>query len=125
MPHGDFTGNQKQKLAQQYAREQQLRANSLSMVSSIVDDESKQEIILFPDKLNDLASYVEETDPETGEVKNPLDPAWDPMRFRSSDTVEDVTYGNDGIIFQLDAGREYIAPRCVVEHLDSQDLVWH
>jgi hypothetical protein len=57
------------------------------------------------------------------EVDTP-DPAYQPVKFRASEDVDQVTVGQ-GREFNLMAGRIYKAPRWVVVHLDDKGLVYH
>lgn len=127
MAHGDYTGRLKQQLATEYAEQQQLAAHSKSMVTTTVQENKNEVVDLFIDKdyenLHTKRQVADNGELEVVEV-DVEDPQFKPVRFRASDDVDQVTVGQ-GREFNLKAGRNYQAPRWVVEHLDSIGLVWH
>lgn len=151
MAHGDYTGNQKSKLATQFALEQQAAARRLSMIDQAVEEASQETIDLIPGGYSDFEEYQvakneekrayqdkmrelypsrypkpSEDEIEIEEIDLDADDENAPYLFRASDTVEGVSLGNGGeSIFDLKAGQSYRAPKWCVEHLNEKDLVWH
>ena len=124
MAHGDFTGKNKARLAQQFAEQQALAAQSKTLVTQVVQEGSDNVIDLFCDK--DYENLVQLKQGENGEVTevDVEDPKFKAVKFRASEDLDQITVGQ-GREFNLKAGRTYKAPRWVVEHLDAQGLVYH
>jgi hypothetical protein len=125
MAHGDYTGQSKARLAQQYAEEQHLAAQSKTLVTQVVQENYNETVSLFCDKDYENLQPREPAEGEEGvtEVDVP-DDLFLPVKFRASEDLEQVTVGQ-GREFNLKGGRTYEAPRWVVEHLDTQGLVYH
>ena len=127
MAHGDYTGQNKARLAQQFAEQQAFAAKSQTLITQVVADGQNEEIDLFCDKdhenLHSKRQVNANDEAEVIEVDSP-DPAFEPVRFRASEDLDQVTVGQ-GREFNLKAGRTYKAPRWVAEHLDEKGLVWH
>jgi hypothetical protein len=126
MAHGDYTGQSKARLAQQFAEEQRLAAQSKTLVTQIVTEGRDEVIDLFNDidhENLENRKVSSESDGEIVEVDSP-DPAFAPVDFRASEDLDQVTVGQ-GREFNLKAGRVHRAPRWVVQHLDAQGLVYH
>ena len=129
MAHGDYTGQNKAVLAKQYADEQALAAQSKTLVTQVVTEGSKEAVDLFNDK--DHANLAKAKQASSAGVDGEVligsaedIEQYQPVKFRASEDLEQVTVGQDRE-FNLSAGRTYIAPRWVVRHLDGQNLVWH
>lgn len=125
MAHGDYTGNRKAMLAQQYHNQQQLAAQQMSLVTQVVQEDRKESIDLMTDE--DYAALEHPTQVgEGGEVVevDTVPEFLKPVKFRASETLEGITVGVDRH-FSLEQGRVYQAPLWVVEHLDDKGLVWH
>jgi hypothetical protein len=127
MAHGDYTGQHKARLAQQFAAQQQLAAQSQTLVTQVVQEGRNEVIRLWTDKddenLHTKRQVNDSGEADVIEVDTP-DPEFQPVRFRASETVEQVTIGQ-GREFNIEAGRTYEAPKWVAEHLDDKGLVWH
>ncbi len=126
MAHGDYTGQTKARLAQTFAEQQQLAAQTSSMVTTAVREGQQNEVInlmVDRDYENLEARTIEGEDGEVTTVDY-QDPQFKPVKFRASEDLEQVTVGQ-GREFTLKAGRTYTAPRWVVQHLDDQGLVYH
>ena len=126
MAHGDYTGNNKAVLAQKFAEQQQLAAQNMSLVSQVVEDNRHEVIDLFTDADHEAKSrWVPSEDGSDDVVEVDVnDPRLEPVKFRASETVDQITIGRDRN-FNLKKGQVYQAPRWVVEHLDEKELVWH
>lgn len=123
MAHGDYTGQRKARLAQQYAEEQALAAQSKTLVTQVVTEGQNEVIDLFCDKdYENLQGQVVEGEGVT-EVDH-VDPQFAAVKFRASEDQDQVTVGQ-GREFNLKAGRTYRAPRWVAQHLDDKGMVWH
>lgn len=127
MAHGDYTGQQKAALAQQFAEQQALAAQSKTLVTQVVQEGQNEVINLFNDDDRDnlagRAQVGSDGELEVTEV-DVVDPRYQAVRFRASEDLEAITVGQ-GREFNLKSGRTYEAPRWVVEHLDDKGLVWH
>lgn len=127
MAHGDYTGKQKAALAQQFAEQQTLAAQSKTLVTQVVQEGQNEVINLFCEKdyenLERKAPVAADGELEVTEV-DVVDPRFQAVRFRASEDLSDVTVGQ-GREFSLKAGRTYEAPKWVVQHLDDKGLVWH
>jgi hypothetical protein len=125
MAHGDYTGQRKAVLANQFAEQQTLAAQSKTLVTQVVQEQSNQVIDLFTERDYENLQTLQRSgeDGEVIVVDNP-DPQFQAVKFRASEDLEQVTVGQ-GREFSLKGGRTYKAPKWVVEHLDSQGLVWH
>jgi hypothetical protein len=127
MAHGDYTGQSKARLAQQYAEEVALAAKSKTLVTQVVQEGRDEVIDLFNDKdyenLHTQTAVGPNGQVEVHEV-DVVDPQYQPVKFRASEDLDQVTVGQ-GREFNLQAGRTYQSPRWVAEHLDNQGLVWH
>ncbi len=127
MAHGDYTGQNKARLAQQYAEEQALAAQSKTLVTQVVTEGQNEEINLFVDKdyenLHSLRQVNDDGNAEVIEVDTP-DPQFEAVKFRASEDQDQVTVGQ-GREFNLKAGRTYVAPKWVAQHLDDKGMVWH
>jgi hypothetical protein len=128
MAHGDYTGKTKARLAQQYADQVALAAQSQTLVTQVVTEGQNTEINLFTDRDYENLHTKRNVDPNSGEAEvvevDVEDPQFKAVKFRASETLDQVTVGQ-GREFNLEQGRVYVAPRWVVEHLDVQGLVWH
>lgn len=126
MAHGDYTGSRKAQLAQQYANEQKLAAQQMSLVSQVVTEGRNEVIDLTTEQdVENLIQYAPDPSGEgVTEVDNRENPLYQAVKFRASDTVDQITVGKDRII-NLQEGQIYKAPRWIVEHLDEKSLVWH
>lgn len=129
MAHGDYTGQNKARLAQQYAEEQALAAKSKTLVTQVVTEGSKETVSLWCDKDDENLERAKQATSAgaNGEVLigSPDDISlYQPVKFRASEDLDQVTVGQDRE-FNLAAGRTYTAPKWVVQHLDAQGLVWH
>lgn len=127
MAHGDYTGQNKARLAQQHAEEVALAAQSKTLVTQVVTEGRDEEINLFCDKdyenLHSLRQVNANGDAEVVEVDTP-NPEFAGVKFRASEDQDQVTVGQ-GREFNLQAGRTYVAPKWVVRHLDDKGMVWH
>lgn len=127
MAHGDYTGQNKARLAQQHAEEVALAAQSKTLVTQVVTEGRDEEINLFCDKdyenLHSLRQVNANGDAEVVEVDTP-NPEFEGVKFRASEDQDQVTVGQ-GREFNLQAGRTYVAPKWVVRHLDDKGMVWH
>lgn len=127
MAHGDYTGQTKARLAQQYADQVALAAQSKTLVTQVVTEGQNEEINLFVDKdyenLHTMKQVNDNDELEVIEVDT-TDPQFEAVKFRASEDLEQITVGQ-GREFSLHAGRVYVAPRWVVQHLDQQGLVYH
>lgn len=127
MAHGDYTGQNKARLAQQHAEEIALAAQSKTLVTQVVTEGRDEEINLFVDKdyenLHNLRRVNDDGTAEVIEVDTP-DPEFAAVKFRASEDIDQVTVGQ-GREFNLKAGRTHVAPKWVVRHLDDKGLVWH
>ena len=127
MAHGDYTGQRKSALAQEYADQQRLAATGMSMVQQTVR-EGRNEVIDLRNEIdlyNEKHRMVRNPEAEDGvEVVDVEDPTMQPVKFRCSESLDQVTVGKDRE-FNLEEGRIYMAPRWVVEHLDDKGLVYH
>lgn len=127
MAHGDYTGQAKARLAQKYAEEQALAAQNMSIISDVVREGQNEAISLMTEHDNENLHTVkrrnDEGELEVIEVDTP-DDQFQPVKFRASEDVDQVTVGQ-GREFSLLAGRTYIAPKWVAQHLDQQGVVWH
>jgi hypothetical protein len=127
MAHGDYTGQTKARLAQQYAEQQALAAQSMSVVSEVVREGQEVPISLMTEKdYENLHTKVQRSDNGEYEVVevDVSDPQFREVKFRASEDVDQITVGQ-GREFSLLAGRNYIAPYWVVQHLDAQGVVYH
>jgi hypothetical protein len=128
MAHGDYTGQTKARLAQQHAEQAALAAQSMSMVTEVVREAQDTPINLMTERdyQNQQTKTVRNDSTDELEVVevDSVDPGFEAVKFRASDDVDQVTVGQ-GREFNLQAGRVYIAPRWVVQHLDEQGVVWH
>lgn len=123
MAHGDYTGQSKARLAQQYAEQQQLAAQSKTLITATVRENFDEVIDLFSDK--DFENLEPKANAEDGVVEvDAVDPLYEPATFRASETLDQITVGQ-GREFNIKEGRMYKAPRWVVQHLDAQGLVYH
>jgi hypothetical protein len=125
MAHGDYTGQKKQVLANQFAQEQALAAQSKTLVTQVVREGRDAVTSLFGEKDEEfLAQYREaQQDGDTVEVDS-TPPEWEAVQFRASEDLDEVTVGQDRQ-FNLRSGQVYVAPKWVVTHLDTQGLVRH
>lgn len=127
MAHGDYTGQQKQALAHQYAEQQALAAQSKTLVTQVVTEGQDEVIDLRTDQDRWFADHaVAHSGDDGGEVEvvDVKDPIWQPMRFRASEDLDNITIGKDHE-FSLKGGRTYILPKWKVQHLDEKGLVYH
>lgn len=128
MAHGDYTGQVKQRLAHQFAEQQALASQSMSLVTDVVREEQKQVIDLFTDKDHEFLEWAKrENVGEDGHIEvgdSDLVKQFEPVRFRASEDLEDITVGQDRHL-TLKGGRTYQVPRWVAIHLDDKGLVWH
>lgn len=125
MAHGDYTGQRKARLAHQYAEEQQLAAQSKTLVTQVVREGQGETVNLFTDKDYENLRSTRPNEEGDGVVEVAVsDPQFQPVKFRASEDLAQITVGQDRE-FSLKAGRTYEAPRWVVEHLDAQGMVWH
>lgn len=128
MAHGDYTGKTKAALAQQHAEAAALAAQSMSMVTEVVRDQQDTPISLMTHLDEENLHVRKQVNQQTGDVDvievDTPDPAFQPVKFRASEDLEQVTVGQ-GREFNLLAGRNYIAPRWVVQFLDEKGVVWH
>jgi hypothetical protein len=128
MAHGDYTGQAKARLAQQYAEQQALAAQSTSMVTEAVREGQETPINLMTEADYENLHVKRQMNPDSGEQEiievDVVDPQFREVKFRASEDVEDVTVGQHRQ-FTLLAGRNYIAPFWVVQHLDQQGVVYH
>lgn len=127
MAHGDYTGQQKAVLAQQYADQQQLAASSMSMVSQVVTEGRNNVIDLrTPEDIwREQHGLEEDPSSEDGVIQvDKKDPQYQPVQFRCRETLEQVTVGKDRE-FSLEEGRIYKAPQWLASHLDDKGLVYH
>lgn len=124
MAHGDYTGQRKARLAHEYAEQQQLAAQSKTLVTAVVNEGRGEVINLFTDR--DYENLQPRPSEEGDDVVQVAvqDPQFQPVKFRASEDLDQITVGQ-GREFNLKAGRIYEAPRWVVEHLDAQGMVWH
>jgi hypothetical protein len=128
MAHGDYTGQTKARLAQQHAEEAALAARSMSMVTEVVREQQDTPISLMTERDEENLHVRRQVNQNSGEeevieVDTP-DPQFLPVKFRASEDLDQVTVGQ-GREFNLLAGRTYVAPKWVVQHLDAQGVVWH
>lgn len=127
MAHGDYTGNSKAALAQQFAKQQQLAAQHTSLVSQVVSENRQQNINLF-NEVDNEALHLASQPREEGDGVQEFEPGdtslLQPVKFQAGETVEDVTVGKDRS-FNLESGQVYTAPLWVVQHLDEKSLVRH
>jgi hypothetical protein len=126
--HGDYTGQAKARLAQQYAEQQALAAQTTSMVTEVVREGQETPINLMTERDEENLLVKRQVNQQTGEeevieVDTP-DPQFRAVKFRASEDVDQITVGQ-GREFSLLAGRNYIAPYWVVQHLDQQGVVYH
>ena len=124
MAHGDYTGQNKARLAQQYAEQQQLAAQSTSLVTAVVQENRDQVIDLFCHLDYENLQPKPSEDGDGVQQVDVQDPQFQPVKFRASETLDNITVGQ-GREFSLKEGRTYRAPRWVAQHLDNQGLVWH
>lgn len=126
MAHGDYTGQRKAVLAKEYADQQQLAAQSKTLVTQVVREGSQNTIDLFTEEDRWAAEHATKVsaDGQDVQIVDVKDPQFQPVKFRASETVEQVTVGQNRE-FNIDQGQVYVAPRWVVEHLDDKGLVWH
>lgn len=126
MAHGDYTGQKKARLAHQFAEQQQLAAQSKTLVTQVVSEGANETIDLRTHQDRWLAEHALVPGEKEGEVVevDVKDPLWQPQKFRASEDLDQITIGKDHE-FSLKAGRTYILPRCKVEHLDEKGLVYH
>lgn len=126
MAHGDYTGQRKAALAHQYAEQQQLAAQSKTLVTQVVTEGQNEVIDLRTDEDRYRAEHasVQQEGSDEVQVVDVKDPLWQPMKFRASEDIDQVTIGKDHE-FSLKGGRTYILPRWKVEHLDEKGLVYH
>lgn len=128
MAHGDYTGQTKARLAHAAAEQSALAAQSMTMVSAAVQESRSNDVIdLFCDRdYENLQTRTQTNSDGTADVVevDTIDPQFKAVKFRASEDVEQVTVGQ-GREFTLQAGRTYKAPRWVVEHLDTQGVVYH
>lgn len=126
MAHGDYTGQNKATLARAAAEEQQFAANRMSMVHEVVAAAQQGTVDLYTAEDWDFWNAIKDGIQEEGvqEVTPDLIDQWQPVKFRASEDLEDVTVGVDRQ-FTLKAGQSYKAPRWVATHLNNQALVLH
>lgn len=128
MAHGDYTGQAKARLAQKYAEEQALAAQSKSLTAEVVREGQETPINLMTERDYENLNSKRQVNPESGETEvievDSPDPQFRAVKFRASEDVDDITVGQ-GREFSLLAGRNYIAPHWVVQHLDQQGVVYH
>jgi hypothetical protein len=126
MAHGDYTGQSKAVLAQQHAQQQRLAAKSTTLVNQIVEEGRAGVIDLFTDLDNEWLELSKQPvkDGDVEEYDQNLPVGLEPVKFKASETLTEVTVGKDRQ-FNLEAGQVYKAPRWVVDHLDEKQLVWH
>lgn len=123
MAHGDYTGSAKALLAQKFQEEQALAAKQMSLVSQVVEENRSNVVDLRTHE--DHEAWDKQYEGPNGEtLVGADDPQLTPVKFRASDTVEQITIGKDRV-YNLEQGQTYIAPRWVVGHLDEKQLVWH
>lgn len=128
MAHGDYTGQTKARLAQIHAEQAALAASSMSMVTEVVREQQNEVIDLFGELDHENLHSRKQVNQQTGEVDvievDTPDPAFQPVKFRASEDIDQITVGQ-GREFSLLAGRMYKAPRWVVQFLDEKGVVWH
>lgn len=156
---GDFTGRQKQKLAEKHAQEQQQRATEVALATAAEDRKKQAEIVDYtqpadtpppedtgpvdytvtPDDESDptiesiVASTKQQVEPADVEERvapeqerpvqeRPVEVARPSQRIRARFDLNKVTVGR-GTFYDFEAGRKYIVPPHVAQHLAERELV--
>jgi len=151
---GDFTGRQKQKLAEQHAQEQQQRATEVALATAAEDRKKQAEIVDYtqpapppppedtgpvdltvtPDDESDptiesiVASTKQQAKPADVEERvetsgeQPVEVERPSRRVRARFDLNKVTVGR-GTFYDFEAGRKYIVPPHVAQHLAERELV--
>lgn len=127
---GDFTGNQKAKLAREHSEEVARRDGELSMMEAaeaeaaqnrVTDYTGDLNVPLILDSIEDLTAADEELllAPDSPQLREA------PHRtIRVNANLESVTIGV-GQNYSFVEGEKYKVPAQVAEHLEEKGFVWH
>lgn len=108
----DFTGRQREALAEQFIEEQQNRANEMSMATAEAQIKLETEV-LDATKPNRPVTVV------VDEVKRLAKDGEDTVVIRTVDTIESMTFGA-GNTYSFKAGQKYSVTKEVAAHLKEK-----
>lgn len=109
----DFTGRQRQKLAEQHAEVVRAREDQIAM-AQVAQAE-------LDDSVHDVVGDRQVTEEVNGEVRYVEAPA---KVIRVNSTIEDMTFGV-GNIYTFQEGQQYRVPADLAKYLDDLGYVWH
>jgi hypothetical protein len=108
----DFTGRQREALAEQFIEEQQNRANEMSMATAEAQIKLETEV-LDATKPNRPVTVV------VDEVKRLAKDGEETVVIRTVDTIESMTFGA-GNTYSFKAGQKYSVTKEVAAHLKEK-----
>lgn len=128
---GDFTGQQKAKLAKEHAEEVARRGDELAMMEAAEQEAAQNRVTdytqgtpdapIILDSIEDLTQADEELllDPDSVALRE------QPVRtIRVNADLERVTIGA-GNHYTFREGEKYKVPAFVADHLEEKGYVWH
>jgi len=111
----DYTGRQRQKLADEYAEVVRAREDSIAMAQA---SRTMEEENVVHDTVGDR--QLQQIN-EQGEVVYVEPPA---KTIRVNTSIEDMTFGA-GNNYTFEEGQQYRVPAHVADHLEELGYVWH
>ena len=122
---GDMTGKAKEALAEEYRKEQEAKAHSMSLATADLEAQAVDEPIEL--KTNEeieaeraaLAAIEAEED---GLIE--VDSAEPKKTFKVNTDLDEVTIGH-GNNYSFKRGQTYTAPFSVYWHLECLNAIWH
>lgn len=110
----DYTGRQRQKLAEQHAEVVRAREDQIAMSQAAQAE--------LDDSVHDVAGNRQATElNEQGEVVYVEAPA---KVIRINTTIENMTFGA-GNNYTFEEGKQYRVPALIADHLEELGYVWH
>jgi hypothetical protein len=110
----DFTGRQRDALAQQALDEQQSRASELAMATAEAAIKAETEVIDATEPTRAQAIVVDEVIKTSGKGKT--------VTIRVSDNIESMTFGA-GNYYSFKAGQKYEVTEEIATHLEEKGYV--
>lgn len=107
---GDITGRKAEALRDQNAEALRARAQELSLMTQVAQEERNEVVSLVPDRGVQQQGQVE--------VEIPT------KTFRVNTNLESMTYGH-GNHYTFEEGRTYKASKDLYDHLEEMGYIWH
>lgn len=141
---GDFTGQQKAKLADQHAAELSARAQEMALINAANAEVSSEilDVTKSPDRpvvIDDVTDLTNDNQQERVDVRGTRasataptvvdqvsvvdDAEGDGVTVRFNEDLQQVTIGDR--VYDFVAGKKYRVPRNVAFHLEEQGKIWH